>query len=140
MPTAAEAQHSVPSNVRRITRRPIDMMHLARQALGDAALEVEILRMFAETIDVHFGRLETAVTVPDLLHHLNTLKGAAVGVGAWSLAEHVHIMTHDLKSGRPVNPEQVEDIHIAVAEVQVFIAGLVATADAADEAGRVREN
>lgn len=110
--------------------RPIDMMHLAKQALGDPGLELEILRAYSETIARHFDRLERSSTVPDLLHNLHTLKGASIGVGAWSLAEHAHVMACELKAGEPINPERVEDIHMAVEEVQAFIAERIAAEDA----------
>jgi HPt (histidine-containing phosphotransfer) domain-containing protein len=132
MSTIAEAGGAVHSDMRRTAARPIDMMHLAKQALGDPSLEVEILRTFSERIGRHFSGLESATSVPDLLHHLHTLKAASVGVGAWSLAEHAHIMNEELLSGTPIDPELIEDIRIAVAEVQAFIAPRIADADAAD--------
>ena len=137
MAHAVEAKGSLRDGPR-AARRPIDMMHLAKQSLGDANLEVELMRLFSEAASVYFGRLETATTVPDLLHHLHVLKGASVGIGAWSLAEHVHVMASELKAGKPVNPEHIEDIHLSVAEVQAFISERVAEADAADEAELAR--
>ena len=77
----------------------------------------------------HFARLERATSVPDLLAHLHTIKAGAAGVGAWSLAEHAHIMERELLADMPVNPERVEDIHISVEEVRAFIAGQVALED-----------
>lgn len=121
-------ERAQPGGTRPATR-PIDMLHLARQSMGDPGLEVEILRMFDEIIAVHFAKLEQATSVPDLLHHLHTLKAASVGVGAWSLAQHAHIMESELKGGAPVNPERVDDIHIAVEEVRGYIAGRVALDD-----------
>lgn len=110
--------------------RPIDMMHLTKQALGDPGLEVEILRMFDERLATHFGALETSVTVPDLLRHLDVIRKASVGVGAWSLAEHAHVMETELKTGEPVNPERVDDIHMAVEEVRAFVGERIALDDA----------
>jgi hypothetical protein len=130
MSTIAEASAAIHSDMRRTAARPIDMMHLAKQALGDPALEIEILRTFSERIARHFSGLETATSVPDMLHHLHTLKAASVGVGAWSLAEHAHIMNEELILGTPLDPELIEDIRMAVTEVQAFIAPRIA--DAAD--------
>jgi hypothetical protein len=114
---------------RKVRLHPIDMMHLAKQALGDEGLELEILRAYSETIGRHFERLEHSTNVADLLHNLHTLKGASVGVGAWSLAEHAHVMASELKAGEPVNPERIDDIHMAVAEVQNFIAERIAISE-----------
>jgi len=102
--------------------RPIDMMHLAKQALGDPGLEIEILRMFDQRLAAAFSRLEASGTVAELLEHLATIRKACVGVGAWSLAEHAHVMETELRDGEPVNPERVDDIHMAVEEVRAFIA------------------
>jgi HPt (histidine-containing phosphotransfer) domain-containing protein len=114
---------------RRAPLRPVDMVHLTKQALGDPGLEAEILRAFSERIAEHFAALERSTTVEDLLHHLHTLKGASLGVGAWSLAEHAHVMASELKAGGPVRPERVDDIEMAVEEVQHFIAQHLAHAD-----------
>jgi len=125
----AGAKHSLQQGTRRMPSRPIDMMHLTKQALGDAGLEGEILRAYSETIGTHFAKLERSTNVDDLLHHLHTLKGASIGVGAWALAEHAHVMANELKTGEAVNPERVDDIHMAVEEVQAFISQRLAFAD-----------
>jgi hypothetical protein len=122
-----------PPAVRPVSR-PLDMLHLARQSMGDPGLELEILRMFDEIVAVHFARLEQATSVPDLLTHLHTIKAASAGVGAWSLAEHAHIMERELEAGEPVNPERVDDIHVSLTEVRDFVAGQIALGEAAAEA------
>jgi hypothetical protein len=106
--------------------RPIDMMHLAAQSLGDRGLELEILRMYDQIVAVHFERLMVATGTPDLLQHLHTLKAASTGVGAWSLAEHAHVMESELKAGEAINSESIADIHMAVVEVRDFIAERIA--------------
>lgn len=65
--------------------RPIDLVHLARQTLGDRALEREILDLFITQVKAVLGRLEAAAEEarPDLAH---TLKGSARAVGAWKVA------------------------------------------------------
>jgi hypothetical protein len=119
-------------NIKRPVARPIDMMHLTKQALGDAGLEGEILRNFDGIVAAHFGHLEGSGTVPELLHHLHIIRGASVGVGAWALAEHAHVMETELNEGEPVNPERVDDIHFAVEEVRAFVAHRIAEIDAED--------
>jgi hypothetical protein len=114
----------------RASGRPIDMMHLAKQALGDPGLEVEILRRFDAIVATHFTGLEGSTTTPELMHHVHMIKTGAAGVGAWSLAEHAHVMETELGNGEPVNPERVHDIHIAVEEVRSFIAGRIAQDEA----------
>ena len=84
--------------------RPIDMVHLSKQTLGDHGLECEVLRLFDQMVRVYFGRLESSTTEADVLRHLHTLKGAASGVGAWGIA----------------------DLDIAVQEVSAFIGDILA--------------
>jgi hypothetical protein len=130
MVMSVEVPRQIPAAIKRPAARPIDMMHLTKQALGDPGLEGEILRTFDEVVADHFGGLEDSVTVKDLLHHLHIIRGASVGVGAWSLAEHAHVMETELNEGEPVNPERVEDIHFAVEEVRAFVAKRIAEIDA----------
>lgn len=106
--------------------RPIDMVHLSRQTLGDHGLECEVLRLFDKMARVYFGRLETSTTEADVLQHLHTLKGAASGVGAWALADLAKAAEDEIRNGGSVNPERIGDIDIAVQEVSAFIGDILA--------------
>ncbi|MEO6395729.1 MAG: Hpt domain-containing protein [Devosia sp.] len=101
---------------------PIDMGFLARQTLGDEGLALEVLRLFDEMTRTYYARLETSTSVPDLLQHLHTLRGAASGVGAFALAELAKTAEEELRAGNPVNPERIDDLGIAVNEASAFIA------------------
>lgn len=107
-------------------RRPIDMVHLEKQALGDPGIGVEILRMFDEIVAVHFSRLEQAVERSDMLHHAHTIKAASAGVGAWALAEQAEELEREIAAGQGRDPERVADLEMAIAEVHAFIAGEIA--------------
>jgi HPt (histidine-containing phosphotransfer) domain-containing protein len=98
------------------------MDFLARQTLGDENLALEVLRLFDEMTKTYYARLETSTTVPDLLQHLHTLRGAASGVGAFALAELAKTAEDDLRSGKPVDPERIDDLGVAVNEASAFIA------------------
>lgn len=65
--------------------RPVDLVHLARQTLGDRSLEREILDLFAIQARSLGARLGVAAPEAraDLAH---TLKGSARAVGAWGVA------------------------------------------------------
>lgn len=117
-------RHEEDSNVLPLHQRPIDMEHLSRQALGDDALALEILRLFADTLAAYHERLDAAVTRDDLLMQLHTIKGASMGVGAWALADLARLAESELRAGEPVNPERIDDIGMAVHEVTAFIAVL----------------
>ena len=103
-------------------RGPIDMAHLSRQTLGDHNLELEVLRLFNEMSHTYYIRLESSTTVEELLVNLHTLKGAAAGIGAFGLADLARVAETELKAGAPVNPERIDDLHVAVEELSVFIA------------------
>lgn len=67
--------------------RPIDLVHLSRQTLGDRALETEILTLFvvqARTLVERIGAADDGQARSDLAH---TLKGSARAVGAFRVAE-----------------------------------------------------
>lgn len=103
------------------TRGPIDMVHLKKQTLGDPGLELEVLRLFDQMSHVYYSRLETSTTVSDLLANLHTLRGAAAGIGAFGLAELARVAETELREGAAVNPERIEDLHLAVEELSSFI-------------------
>jgi len=117
--TAKSAETSSPTQE---IRGPIDLVHLSRQTLGDHNLELEILRLFDEMSHVYYGRLETSTNVGELLTNLHTLKGAAAGIGAFGLAKLARITEAELRDGAPVNPERIDDLHVAVEELSAFIA------------------
>ena len=117
---AASHEHAVPDVLRRPSR-PIDLVHLARQCLGDAGLEHEILRLFDTTAITYFKRLQLSSSYDDLAMNLHSLKGAASGVGAWTIADLAKSAETELKAGRPINPEVIADLGIAVEEVSAFV-------------------
>lgn len=105
--------------------RPIDLVHLARQCLGEASLELEILRLFDTTMVTYLDRLNRAVTFDELALNLHAMKGAAVGVGAVRIADLAKSLEHELRSGRPLTPEMIGDIGMAVEEARAFIGGML---------------
>jgi HPt (histidine-containing phosphotransfer) domain-containing protein len=105
--------------------RPIDMVHLGKQALGDPGLEGEILRLFDTMSRTYFERLESSTSIEQLLQHLHTLKGAAAGVGAWAIADLARATEEDLRAGGPVNPERIDDLGMKVHECSAYIGELL---------------
>ena len=65
--------------------RPIDLVHLARTTLGDRSLEREVLQLFDRQTTLLIARMRKAAPggVVNLAH---TLKGSALGIGAWRVA------------------------------------------------------
>ena len=121
--TALDAGQNAPQKDR--AHSPIDMEHLGRQALGDAGLQEEVLRLYARMSQVYLDRIEASTSIPMLLEHLHTLKSAAAGIGAWGVRDLARHIEDELRTGQPVNPERIDDIAMAVAECVSFIDGLM---------------
>ena len=125
MAQRAIVQNALPENDKR-PMRPVDLVHLAKQCLGDENLELEILRLFDTTLLTYFGRLKLATNFDDLAINLHSIKGASAGVGAWGVSDLAGALEKDLKAGRPLAPERIEDLGMAVEEVRDFIARMLA--------------
>jgi len=110
--------------------RPIDLVHLAKQCLGDENLELEILRLFDTTLKTYFERVKLASSFDDLAINLHAIKGAAAGVGAWSVVDMAKLLETELSEGRPLKGERIEDFGMAVEEVRIFIARMLASEEA----------
>jgi HPt (histidine-containing phosphotransfer) domain-containing protein len=67
--------------------RPIDLVHLARQTLGDRGLEREVLDLFVVQCRSVIARLEAITEEPARRDLAHTIKGSARSVGAWRVAE-----------------------------------------------------
>ena len=106
--------------------RPIDLVHLAKQCLGDENLELEVLRLFDTTIATYYGRLRAASSHDDLALNLHAVKGAAAGVGAWTVADMARALEDELRAGRPLAPERIDDLGLAVEDVRGVIARMLA--------------
>ncbi|MBY0612185.1 MAG: Hpt domain-containing protein [Beijerinckiaceae bacterium] len=67
--------------------RPIDLVHLARQTLGDRELEREILALFVRQSILLRDRILKSGVLAERRDLVHTLKGSARAVGAWSVAK-----------------------------------------------------
>ncbi len=105
--------------------RPIDLVHLAKQCLGDEMLEAEILRMFDGTIESYGNRLRAATIRDDLALVLHSVKGAAGGIGAWTLADLAALAEAELHAKSALAPETIADLSLAIEEVRTFITRLL---------------
>ncbi len=103
----------------------IDLSHLARQTLGDGALEAELLALFdnqaariiAQLIEPEAG---DAKTRSDLTH---TLKGSALAIGAGEVARCAQAYEAACATG-PSRPA-LDDLIAAVAQARAAIARLL---------------
>ena len=98
--------------------RPVDLVHLARQTMGDRALEQEVLGLFVQQVSTVRERLQNA----DLVERralAHTLKGAARGVGAFALAD-----CADAIEQNPAERGHLTRMAALVDEVRDFIAAI----------------
>jgi HPt (histidine-containing phosphotransfer) domain-containing protein len=105
--------------------RPIDLVHLAKQCLGDEHLEYEIMRIYDTTVKTYFDRLKLSSSHDDLMLNLHSIKGASGGVGAFSVANLAKTAEVELQAGRPLSPERIDDLGMAIEEVRAFIAHML---------------
>ncbi len=113
------------TDVKNRQSRPIDLVHLARQSLGDPGLEEEILRMFDQMVGIYMARVREAAQVGNVSGNLHALKGAAAGVGAVSIASLAELAEGEMSSDGRLGAERVADLSHAVEEVRTFIADLL---------------
>lgn len=104
---------------------PLDLEHVYRQALGDAGLADEILRIYAGVSRDCYARIETSTSVETLIENLRTLSLAARGIGARRVQRHAATAMAALQKGQPVDPERVHDLGFMVEECNTYIESLV---------------
>jgi hypothetical protein len=109
--------------------RPIDLVHLAKQSLGDRSLECEVLRAFDQVVQVYYERVRAARTVQELAERLRLLKAAARGVGARPVCELARMAEAECRAGFRLDEEELDDLGMAVEEVRAFIAELLVGQD-----------
>jgi len=67
--------------------KPVDLVHLARQTMGDRDLEREVLGLFLSHCDVYLNDFKNAPDNQCRKQAAHRLKGSARSLGAWELAE-----------------------------------------------------
>lgn len=66
--------------------RPVDLVHLSNQTMGDQSLEAEVLGIFLSQSQIYMNLLRTSNDYEILHKTAHALKGASRGVGAFELA------------------------------------------------------
>ncbi len=121
MATAAQIAFETPDNHKAACpskERPIDLVHLAKQTMGDKALETEILQMFARQARCLVQQIATAdaALVTALSHRL---KGSANAVGAFKVSTAAQRLEAD-----PGDAGAMAALHASIIEAENFITGL----------------
>ena len=66
--------------------RPVDLVHLSNQTMGDQSLEAEVLGIFLSQAQIYMNLLRASNDQEVLSKTAHSLKGAARGIGAFELA------------------------------------------------------
>lgn len=101
-----------------VRARPIEMAHLARQTMGDRALEQEVLGLFVQqAVQVLDDIL--ACDGENCLRLAHGLKGSARSIGAFAIADCAEQI-----EGDPTNKSAKRKLSRLVDEVRDFIAAI----------------
>jgi HPt (histidine-containing phosphotransfer) domain-containing protein len=115
------------------SERPLDLVHLSRQTLGDRALEIELLGLFDKQAGQIMARLDSSLCCGDQKwrHDLShTLKGSARAIGAVRVAAAAQAYEDALAAGLKESDLEayVLDMKQTVEEAQLAIRTLLADA------------
>lgn len=120
---------AAPENAREIERdrrhRPIDLVHLAKQTLGDPGLEQEILRMYAQISKGYYDKLEGCTDLDEIKHCLHSLKGSSAGVGAVRVQQAALRAEEMFREDGELSQEMLKDLGFYVVEAGKYIADLL---------------
>ena len=103
-------------------KRPIDLVHLAKQTLGDRSLETEVLRLFLAQTDIYMSRIETAGNDEERFEAAHTIKGSALNIGAWNVAEAANNLENLIKTDNHCDFNSLKN---ALKETRKFISSLL---------------
>jgi HPt (histidine-containing phosphotransfer) domain-containing protein len=98
--------------------RPIDMVHLARQTMGDRGLEQEVLQLFAQQA-VNVRKQISAASPAERIRLAHGLKGSARGVGAFAIADCVAAL-----ETRPDDAGALDRLSLLIDQVCDFISAI----------------
>ena len=101
---------------------PVDLGHLARYTLGDAALEREVLELFCSQSMTYLERLRTASSDKEWGDIAHSLKGSARSVGAWRVAraaERAEALRLDSPDGEKV--AHIDELDASLKEADAYI-------------------
>ncbi len=104
---------------------PVDLAHLARYTLGDAALEREVLELFCTQSVSYLDQLRAATSHKAWFQAAHALKGSARAVGAWRLAraaEYIEALRED--SPPELRAAQIGELEASLQEAAAFVASL----------------
>lgn len=112
-----------------VSRRPIDLVHLARYTLGNRTSEHEVLELFRTQSKLYLQRLREAVSEGAWRDAAHTIKDSARGIGAWrvaEVAETAETLDHDDLAAK--QGQVMEALSAQIDETNGYIESLLADA------------
>ncbi|MDR3372581.1 MAG: Hpt domain-containing protein [Ancalomicrobiaceae bacterium] len=106
-------------------RRPIDLVHLARQTHGNRDLEAEILALFLRQSPQQLARIAAAASPEALFEAAHQLKGSARAIGAWTVADSAEAIEGGDLPGSTVGNDRLATLERALAGANDFIRALI---------------
>lgn len=115
------------SDVAVTTGRPVDLVHLARQTFGNKDLETEVLLLFLRQSALMMQRFETGADARGWRETAHTVRGSALGIGAWKVADAARaVETMPLPPTDPAARAALAELARAVEDANRYIRELVA--------------
>jgi HPt (histidine-containing phosphotransfer) domain-containing protein len=109
----------------RLAAEAVDRAYLARFTLDNAALEREVLELFAAQAPVYLERLREATTRKAWREAAHNIKGSAAAIGAWRLARLAEMAeTIDIEAALAGRAQAIAAVGTASEEVCRYIARL----------------
>ena len=100
--------------------QPIDLDHLSRMTMGETSLEREVLALFDRQAGMLLTRM-SAASLPVTAASAHTLKGSALGIGAWRVADAADAVerakTAELRSALVTLSAAVDEARAAIADL-----------------------
>ena len=103
--------------------KPVDMVHLAKQSLGDRFLEQEILKLFQSQSRLYLERLENAGSQDERRLAAHTILGSARSIGAWEVAREAEA----IQLGAPTGDVAFEALRFALDAANDYIGSIIDT-------------
>lgn len=111
---------------RKMSSRPVDLVHLSRYTLGERELEREVLELFCSQSLIYIERLRAARSDKDWKDAAHSLKGSASAIGAWRAA--AAAATAEALSGEALSQARalrLREIESTVGEAETYIGTLL---------------
>ena len=109
--------------------RPVDLVHLERQTLGNRSLEREVLELFLSRSEICLQRLKDAVEDKVWVDAAHAIKGSARGIGAWRVADSAQAAEALSGEARAAGSLAVlEDLERAIGDANFYIETLLSGA------------